>query len=341
MTDDLRVGLAGYGVAGRTFHAPLIESTPGLSLAAVVTRSAERRSALRGERPGVPALDSLDDLLRSGPDVVVLATPSETHVPYALACVEAGVPVVVDKPFAPSPEQARRVMDAARARSVPVTVFQNRRWDGDYLTVRRLLAGNALGRVHRFESRWEFAADVDPARPGGGLLSELGVHLIDQAVQAFGPAGGVYAELASRRPRAAADDDVFVAMTHRSGVLSHLWAGAAVHEPGPRFRVVGEEGCFVIEGLDGQEDALASGAVPGGAGWGVAPESGWGRLVTREGSRSIPTEPGAYQVFYQRLEAALRTGGDVPVDPRSTVDTLAVIEAAVRSARTGQVVPLI
>ncbi|GAA0937166.1 Gfo/Idh/MocA family oxidoreductase [Nonomuraea longicatena] len=334
------MGLAGYGVAGRIFHAPLIESTPGLSLAAVVTRSPGRRAALRRERPGVRVMDSVDELLRSAPDVVVVATPDHTHVPFALACVEAGVPVVVDKPFAPSAEQARQVIATAERRSVPLTVFHNRRWDGDYLTVLRLLSEHALGAVHRFETNWEFAADPDPVRPGGGLLSELGVHLIDQAVQAFGPASRVYAELAARRSGTIMDDDAFVAVTHRNGVVSHLRTAAVVHEPAPRFRVLGARGCFVIDGLDGQEAALASGAAPGGAGWGAAPEDSWGRLVTRDGTRRVPTEPGAYPTFYRRLEAALRGGGEPPVDPYSAVESLTVIDAAVRSARTGQVIDL-
>lgn len=340
MTDDLRVGLVGYGVAGRIFHAPLIESTPGLSLTGVVTNDPGRRAALRERRPGVRVLDSIADLLRTAPDVVVIATPDATHVPFALACIEAGVPVVVDKPFAPSPAQAHQVLDAAEKASVPVTVFQNRRWDGDYLTVRRLVDEGVLGTVRRFESRWEFAAAVDPDRAGGGLLSELGVHLIDQAIQAFGPVRDVYAELALRRPGVTVDDDVFVAMTHGSGVVSHLWASAVAYDAGPRFRVLGDHACFTIDGLDGQEDALAAGVLPGAPGWGEAPEEAWGRVTGPGGSTAVPTEPGAYEVFYQRLEAALRTGGELPVDPRSTVGALEVIDAAVRSARAGAVVPL-
>ncbi|MET8139666.1 Gfo/Idh/MocA family oxidoreductase [Sphaerisporangium sp. NPDC005288] len=340
MTEDLDVGLVGYGVAGRVFHAPLIESTPGLSLAGVVTNDPARRAALRAGRPGVPVLDTLDDLLRTAPGVVVIASPNTTHVPFALACVEAGVPVVVDKPFAPSAAQARQVLEAAEKASVPVTVFQNRRWDGDYLTFRRLLDEDALGTVHRFESRWEFTAAVDPARPGGGLLSELGVHMIDQAVQAFGPVARVYAELATRRPGGRVDDDVFVAVTHRSGTTSHLWTSAVAHDAGPRFRVLGDKASFTIHGLDVQENALAAGVAPGTPEWGVAPEESWGRLSGPDGVTRVPTEPGAYEVFYRRLASALREGGALPVDPYSTIETLDVIDAAARSARSGEVVPL-
>src|SRR3954469_15978138 len=216
----LRVGLLGYGLAGRVFHAPLIAACPDLVLAAVVTRDPERRAALRAVHPGAEALDAPEQLWERAAslDLVVVATPNRSHAALARAALHAGLAVVVDKPLATSAAEARALIDEARARGRRLTVFQNRRWDGDYLTVRKLIADGALGAVHRFESRFErwnpvprpgWRESGDPA-DAGGLLFDLGAHLIDQALQLFGPARTVYAELDRRRPGVVADDDAFV-----------------------------------------------------------------------------------------------------------------------------------
>lgn len=346
MTAALRVGLIGFGVAGRIFHAPLIASTSGLVLASVVTNDPERRAVLARDYPGVAVLQDPQQLWdrssqgKPSVDVVVIASPTGTHEELAADAIRAGVPVVVDKPLAPSTDAARRTIESAAQHHVPLTVFQNRRWDGDYLTVRRLLAEDALGRVHRFESRWEFLAPLDPARPGGGLLSELGAHMIDQAIQLFGPVERLYADLACRRPGSRVDDDSFLTLQHGSGVASHLWASAVVRDPGPRFRLVGERGVYVVSGTDPQEDALVRGLRPGMPEWGRTPEHGWGVLVDGDGSRAVPAEPGSYEEFYRQLEAALRDGAPLPVEPASALPALEVIDAAVVSAREGRAVEL-
>lgn len=346
MPSHIRVGLAGYGLAGRVFHAPLIATTEGLELAAVVTRDEERRRLVRRDHPGTRVVESVDDLLAGDVDLLVVATPNRTHVPLALAAIEAGVPVVVDKPLAPTAAEARQVVDTARARGVPLTVFQNRRWDGDFLTVRALMADGALGAVHRFEShydRWRPAVRDNWRENGapedaGGLLFDLGAHLIDQAVQLFGPVAGVYAELDRRRPGTQTDDDVLVALRHEDGTRSQLWASVVTALPGPRFRVLGDRAAYAVDGLDGQEAALRAGHRPGGPGWGEAPESSWGELGTPGDVRRVPTRAGAYPEFYRGVEAALRTGAPMPVDPASSVYVLEVIEAALASHRTGGVV---
>src|SRR5579872_6564946 len=236
MTDSprpLRVGLLGYGLAGRAFHAPLISACPDLVLAAVVTRDPERRAALRAVYPDAEALDAPEQLWeRAGSlDLVVVATPNRSHAPLTRAALQAGLPVVIDKPFATSAAEARALIDEARARGRRLTVFQNRRWDGDFLTLRKLFADGALGAVHRLESRFERWTPVprpgwresgDPA-DAGGLLFDLGSHLIDQAIQLFGPVRAVYGELDRRRSGVETDDDAFVALTHASGVRSQLW----------------------------------------------------------------------------------------------------------------------
>ena len=343
----LRVGLLGYGLAGRVFHAPLIAATPGLELAAVVTRDPERRAALHAAHPAAVALATADELWAraSEIDLAVVATPNRSHAPLAHAALQAGVPVVVDKPFAATAAAGRGLVDHARAQGLLLSVFHNRRWDGDFLTVRRLLDDGALGAVRRFESRferwspvlrpgWRDSADPDDA---GGLLFDLGAHLIDQVLQLFGPVRTVYAELDRRRPGAGANDDAFVALGHTSGVRSQLWMSKVAAQAGPRFRVLGERAAFVKYGLDGQEPAMAGGGIPGGAGWGEEPPERWGRLGEGTAAQAVRTEAGCYQRFYAELAAALRSGGRPPVDPDEAIAVLEIIEAAAASAERGQV----
>ena len=342
MSTDLRVGLIGYGLAGSAFHAPLIAATPGLRLAAVVTSREDRAAEARRDHTGVlvvPTTDLLWDRAESL-DVVVVASPNRTHVPVARAALEAGLPVVVDKPLAATAAEAASLVDYAARRKLMLTVFQNRRWDGDFLTLRRLLEEGALGEVLRFESRferwrptpktgWRESGDPEEA---GGLLYDLGSHLIDQALHLFGPARSVYAEVARRRDGVEVDDDSFVAMTHSSGVCSHLWMSAVAASPGPRFRVLGSRAAFTKHGLDVQEDALRAGARAGGAGWGSEPPERWGELATGEETRAIETVAGAWPQFYAGVVASLTTGAAAPVDPRDAIAVLDVIERAFASA---------
>jgi predicted dehydrogenase len=343
----LRVGLLGYGLAGRVFHAPLIAAAKDLALAAVVTRDPERQERLRADHPGALVLATADELFTRAKDIdlVVVATPPRSHVPLARAALEAGLPVVVDKPFAPAAADARDLAAEARRRSLLLTVFQNRRWDGDFLTVRRLVGEGALGAVRRFESRIERWVPVPKVgwrerggpEEAGGLLFDLGAHLVDQALQLFGPARVVYAELDRRRPGVAVDDDAFVAITHASGVRSHLWMSKVAAQRGPRFRVVGERAAFTKYGVDGQEPALAAGGVPGSPGWGEETEAAWGRLGLEGEARPVRTDPGDYPAFYAGVARALRLGEPPPVDPADAVAGLEVIEEARLRAARGSV----
>lgn len=347
----LRVGLIGYGLAGAAFHAPFIAADPRLRLALVVTSDAERSRQAREEHPGVTVVASSGELWeRAGElDLVVVAAPNRAHVPLARSALRAGLPVVVDKPLAPSSAEARALVDEARRLGLLLTVYQNRRWDGDFRTLRRLVEQGELGRVHRFESRFErwrpvpkggWRESADPAE-AGGILFDLGSHLIDQARVLFGPVERVYAELDRRRAGVEVEDDVFVALSHRSGVRSHLWMSALAARPGPRLRVLGDRAAYVKHGMDVQEAALRSSAPRIGPGWGEEPEAGWGRVgVEGEDLRPVPTERGDYGGFYAGVVAALRDGAAPPVDPLDAVAALEIIEAARRSAAEGRVVPL-
>ncbi|WP_433651916.1 Gfo/Idh/MocA family oxidoreductase [Micromonospora zamorensis] len=350
MAEALRVGLLGYGLAGRVFHAPLIAATPGLRLDAIVTRDPQRREQARQHFPGARLVDDADEFWRTPDalDLVVVATPNRLHVPMARAALAAGLPVVVDKPLAATAAEGRTLVDEATERGVPLTVFQNRRWDGDFLTARRLVEQGELGRVLRFESRFErFRPTIKPgwrelASPeeAGGALFDLGAHLVDQAVQLFGRVDRVYAEVDRRRAGAAVDDDAFVALTHANGVHSHLWMGAVTAQLGPRLRVLGDRAGYTTYGLDVQEAALHDGGRPDQPGWGEVPPERYGKLGVDGDLRPVPTEPGAYQSFYAQVAGALRDGAPMPVDPRDSVTTVELIELAHRSAVEGAVLPV-
>jgi len=344
----LRVGLIGYGLAGSVFHAPLIAATPGLSLAAVVTGNPERAARVRAKHPGAAVVGGVEQLWPLNLDLVVVASPNRLHVAHATAALEAGVAVVVDKPLAVTADQARALADRAELLGLPLSVFQNRRWDGDFLTVAELVRGGGLGDVYRFESRFErwrpqlkggWRELGDPAE-AGGLLYDLGSHLVDQALTLFGPATEVYAELDCRRPGGQADDDAFVALRHAGGTRSHLWMSAVAGDLGPRFRVLGSDRAYVVHGLDGQEAALRSGRTPADPGWGVTPPADYGRLGAGADTAAQPTLPGAYQRYYAGIAEALHGRAPVPVDARDAVATLTVLEAARRSAAEQRVVTL-
>jgi scyllo-inositol 2-dehydrogenase (NADP+) len=342
LVTDLRVAIAGYGLAGRRFHAPLVAATDGLSVAFVVTRDADRASAVGREHPGAIVVASTDELWeRGGVGVLVVATPNELHAPLALEAISRGVPVVVDKPMALNAAQAQELVDAAERAGVMLAPFHNRRWDSDQRTLRRLMADGRLGDIYRYESRFErwrpaaqggsWREDLPPER-GGGQLLDLGTHLFDQALALFGPVSEVYAEIDARRGLASDDDD-FVVLRHGGGTISHLHASAVTAAPGPRLRVLGSEAAFVVDGLDGQEDALRAGRRPDDEeGWGVEPESRWGRLVRGDVSEPVPSERGDWPRFYSELAVALRNGGPPPIDPRDAVAGMRLVEAARQSA---------
>lgn len=339
----VRFGLVGYGFGGRYFHAPLLASAPGCEFVGVVTRSPRRRADLAADRPGVPAYDTLADLAAAGAEAVAVSTPVDTHAGLATEAVDLGLAVVVDKPFTLAPDTADEVVRHARAAGVPLSVYQNRRWDSDVLTVRRLIADGALGDVTRFESRFErFKPVPGPSPAGGGALLDFGSHLVDQALTLFGPVERVYAEMRSRPDLDGRDDDVFVALRHRGGVLAHLSGSWAQGAPGPRLRVTGTAATFVVDGVDGQEAALVAGRTPASEGgrWGAEPADRWGRLCRGAAGEPVPSERGRWDTYYPAFAAAVRGDGPVPVDPADVVAALTVLAAARVSAQRGQVVQL-
>lgn len=347
---DLHVALLGYGRGGAVFHAPLIDATPGLRLSAVVTGDPGRQAAVRGSYPEAEVIAGPDELWSGADryDIAVIATPNDSHAPLARAALKAGLAVVVDKPFALSAAEARDLAGEAERLGQVLTVYQNRRWDSDFLTLWKLVDGGALGRARRFESRFErwrpeakdTWRDRGPAGVGGGILYDLGPHLIDQAVNLFGPVARVYAELDANRPGVRADDDAFLALTHTRGVRSHLWMSALAAHRGPRFRALGDRAAFTIRGMDSQEERLTRGERPEAPDWGEEPEAAWGSLGADGATRLVPSERGDYPAFYRGVRDAVAEGEPVPVEPYEVIHGLEVIEAARRSTQEGRAVEI-
>jgi scyllo-inositol 2-dehydrogenase (NADP+) len=315
----IEVGLIGYGKAGRVFHEPLIQSVAGLDLRRIVKSRSEDPEAMFGD---------------TQIDLVVVATPNSSHFDLASRALHAGKHVVVDKPFTVTSDQARRLIDLARERKRLLTVFQNRRWEGDFLTIRKLLERNALGRLVSYEARFDrLRTEPRPEAwresdaPGSGILYDLGSHLIDQALLLFGRPQRVTADVRNERGFGPADDAFDIWMHYRSLKVT-LLAGMLVRERTPRYTLRGTEATFVKYGLDPQEADLAAGRSPRDPDWGREPRENWGTLITDRGEERIETLPGNYAAFYENVRDAITRGAPLAVDPETARTTTEIIEGA-------------
>jgi len=315
----------------------MIAAEPRMRVAAVVTSSAERAERASREYPRARVLSTVDELFTdpSGIDLVVIATPNRSHAPLAMRAIAAGLPVVVDKPFTVTVGEAEQVIAAADQAGIPLSVFQNRRWDSDFRTVASLIVDGRLGQVRRFESRLERWRptlkggwrELGDHADGAGYLYDLGSHLVDQALTLFGPVTDIYCELDRRRVGVRADDDAFLALTHASGVRSHLWMNAVAAQHGPRFRVLGSENAYVVYGADPQEAQLRAGRSPDQEPhWGAVDPEHWGLLGAEPDARRVPSLPGDYRCYYRAMADALLDGAPVPVDARDALETMKILE---------------
>ncbi len=334
-----RVGLVGYGAAGRTFHAPLLHAA-GLELAVVATADPERSRQVAQEHPGAAVVADLATLLaRADLDLVVLASPSGVHADQVRQAVAAGIAVVVDKPLAVDAASALDAVEFARREGVPLTVFQNRRYDPEFRTMQRVIASGDLGRVLRAELRWErwrpepkdrWRENAAPQQ-GGGVLLDLFSHLVDQAVIMFGPVRSVYAEIDAHTTPA--EDTAFLSCRHDSGVTSHLGATSVSGAPGPRVRLLGSRAAYLIGAQEGEETAFTE--------WQPVDRDHIGWLVRGTEREPVPGSTGGQAEFYREVARALRADhpqAAMPVDPLDAVRVLAVLDAARLSARDGRVV---
>lgn len=321
----IRVGLVGFGLGGRVFHAPLLSSVEGLELAAVLERTSDN-AAVR--YPGITTYRSLEDMLAdSSLGLIVITTPSGTHFDLARKIIEAGKNVVIDKPVAITASEIAQLMEIAALRGVMLCPYHNRRFDGDFLTLQKLLAEGSLGRVVSMEShfdRWRPGATAGGWREkldrteGGGLLLDLGTHLADQALVLFGKPEGVSAEILTERDGAVADDS-FTLRLRYPGLYVTLGANCLSALEPPRYSLRGTKGNYWKFGLDPQEPALLKlTKIPAGP-WGEDPSSKWGTLAVGVNggmvTRPIATLPGDYRFFYQGVRDALLGKAQAPVQP--------------------------
>lgn len=333
----VRTGVVGFGVSGKVFHAPLIAADPQYSLDVIVTANPARAAEAARLYPQAHIVPTPEAMFAQAGDLdlVVLGTPPLTHFDLASSAMAHGIHVVVDKPFVTSSAQGEALISRAAEAGVQLTVFQNRRWDADFLTLQKLLTEGALGEVRCFESRFEWWRpegfgnwrDTASLADAGGILHDLGAHLIDQAVQLFGAVAESYGETAnySQHPDGA-DTEAFVSLLHESGVRTRLWMNGMAAQVGPRFHVLGSESGYTKWGLDSQEPDLAAGMSPSDPAYGVDSRESWGVLGIDGASSPVLAEKGAYPRFYAELAAALRGEGPLPVDPAESIEILKVIE---------------
>ena len=327
------MGLIGYGMAGRVFHAPLISAVDGLELRSIVQRHGDEAAA-RYPAAAI-ARDAAALFEDSAIDLVVVATPNDSHFDLGRRAIEAGKHVVIDKPFTVSASEARALIALARERSRILTVFQNRRWEGDFLTIRRLLDAGVFGRLVSFEARFDRFRNVpkpnawrETDAAGSGILYDLGSHLVDQILSLFGRPERVEADV--RRERSFGSDDAFDIRMEYPGMRAFLRAGMLVREPAPRYTIRGTDATFVKFGKDPQEADLAAGRSPREAGWGTDAPEQWGTLFSDRGEERIETLPGNYAGFYENVRDAVRGDAKLEVDPETAATTIEILEKARR-----------
>jgi scyllo-inositol 2-dehydrogenase (NADP+) len=344
----INVGLIGYGYSGTVFHAPLISKVDDLHLKVVVS---SHDAKVKKDFPNVEVLSDVNSILEYKEiDVVIITSPNTTHYEYAKKAIVAGKHVVVEKPFTITSIEANELIALAQEKGVLLTVFHNRRWDNDFLTIRELLKTNLLGNLSTYEAHFDrFRPNVrdrwrEKNIPGSGTLYDLGSHLIDQTLTLFGMPKTVWADLRAEREGAEAIDYFHMVLSYKNfKVILH--SGSLVREAGPRFILHGDQGSFIKYGLDSQEEQLKMGILPGSPGWGEDHVEEYGRLTTEMGGitirGTIETLPGRYEAFYENLAKAIKLGTVFPVLPEEARDTIRIIEYAIKSHQEQQTIEIL
>ena len=338
----MRLGLVGYGTGGKNFHAPFIAAVKGIELVGVVARAPDTIAKVKADFPGVAIFTSLTEMLAAGVDAVTITTPPQTRRELVLEAIAAGVHVVADKPFAPNSEGARELDRAAKAKGVVLSVFQNRRMDADVRTLKKVLDSGRLGKLWRVHSRMDLD---DPATleagPTGGLLRDIGSHLVDQMLWLLGPVVSVDGQLDMvELPQGQTDAGFTLTLRHTSGVHSHLSSSKLNHFIEKEYRAYGELGAYVSSGTDVQAQAIFAGRKPleDLAGWGYEEKSRLGHLHTSSGVEEVASEQGRYHDYYEAFAEAVRSGGPPPVTALEAAATLEVLDAVRISAMEERVV---
>jgi scyllo-inositol 2-dehydrogenase (NADP+) len=344
----IEVGLIGFGLAGRAFHAPVIRAVPGLHLAAILQRSGGEAAE---KYPDVRIIRSLDELLAIKEiQLIVLATPNDTHYPIARQCLAAGRDVVVDKPFTTTLEEANSLVQFAKSAGRLLTVYQNRRYDGDFQAIQQLIAAGALGRVVRFETSYDrYRPQLKPGawretkRPGSGILFDIAPHLIDHALVLFGLPEAVTADVRTERENAAADDAFDIALHYRDSMRAVLRSSILAAAPRPRFVVLGTQASFLKQSFDPQENNLRHGNIPANMPWGFEPEENWGVLTVPRGDsfeqRRIPAANCDYRDYYANVRDTILGRAALAVTPEYALDVMRMLELARESSQKRCTIP--
>ena len=341
----VNTALLSYGMSGEIFHAPLLHAHPGFKLTRIMERSSNRAVQ---RYPSVTTVRSLEEILGDESiELVVVNTPHDTHFELASRVLEAGKHAIVEKPFVVTAREGEALIRLASARGVMLSVFQNRRWDGDFMTMQKVLQSGLLGRLVEFEAHYDrYRPEVDHstwkegAHPGSGILYNLGTHMIDQALVLFGKPSSLSADVSIQREGGASPDYYDIRLQY-PGFTAIVKSGYLVREPGPRYVAYGVRGTFTKYGLDPQEQALKDGGIPGTAGWGTEGKEWWGRINTQIGDLhiegAIETLPGNYLGFYDGIYAALREGKTPDVTAEQALMVIRIVELAMVSSEQGRV----
>lgn len=340
MSKTVNTAILGYGKSAKNFHVPLLKSVPGFKITSVLQRSKD--DALNDFKD-ITIARNLKDLLKDDSiDLVIVTTPNHLHYEQAFDCLSADKHVVVEKPFTITTEQSEKLIRLAREKERVLTVFQSRRWDGDYLTLKKIIGGGRLGTLLEFESNYNRFRRLKKEEvwketeiDGSGILYDLSPHLIDQTLQLFGLPEHIYADIKHQRNGKA--DDWFRIDLFYSKLKVTLKAGMLVSDPTPRFILRGDQGAYIKYGMDVQEEQLASGMLPDQKGWGVEPDSNHGILYTNVDGyvqeETVETLSGNYADFYNGLRDAIVNKEDPPVDPESAKNVIKIIERAIQSSQ--------
>jgi len=344
----IEVGLIGYGLAGRAFHAPVIRAVPGMHLAAILQRTGNEAAE---KYPDVRIVPSMDELLAIREiRLVVIATPNDTHYPLAMQCLEAGRDVVVDKPFTTTLEEAKSLVEFAKQRGRLITVYQNRRYDGDFQAIRRLVAEGTLGRIVRFETNYDrFRPQLKPGawrettRAGSGILFDIAPHLIDHALVLFGLPEAVTADVRIEREGAVADDAFDIMLHYPRGMRAVLRSSILAVAQRPRFVLLGKQGSFVKLTVDPQENNLRHGNIPASGPWGAEPEENWGVLTAPDANkfvqRRIPSANSDFRDYYANVRDTLLGKTDAAVSPEWALNVMRLLEMARESSKKRCTIP--
>lgn len=348
MNVKIITGIASYGMSGKVFHVPLIHAHPGFHIKTIVERS---RNEVKNRYPEINVVRSFEEMLKD-PEIslVIINTPDNTHAEFAHKALNAGKHVVVEKPFTLHKGEAEDLLNLAERKQKVISIFQNRRWDGDFLTVQKIIKNELLGRLVEYEAHFDrFKNHIqaktwkEEAASGTGLLYNLGSHLIDQALVLFGTPEAVTADIRVLRTGGVIDD-FFEVILHYTDLRVMVKSSYLVREPGPRFTLHGTSGSFVKYGLDPQEADLKNGKIPGSPNWGMEREECWGYVNADKGglhfSGKIETLPGNYMEYYNNIYDVITLGNDLSVKPEDAINVITVIEAAYRSSKEHKTINL-